>query len=291
MIKDNIKTIRALIILFAIIIVIIYLFGIEKNSDKLKKVDTPNVYFSAINYSNYFINNISLHNDDIIYDILYSKYKNDNIETNSEFFEIKYNLSEKVTIKNTSVDYIELDNNYIFYVEGKIYQDDINSKKLVDSNYAIIIIIDNNNKTFSIYPTSKDNYKKDLNKIKKINIEENDNNQLLASELISKEKMCILYMNDFMDKMHNSPDNGYSLLNKQMKRKYNTVESYQKKVNSNINNLTTVASKCAVVNANTKNNNNKKYTVIDEKGNKFIFKENAIMDYEVELYLNEKNKY
>lgn len=283
--KDNIKTSIILVIIFGLCIGLIFIIQIEKNSDKLKKVDMPNMYFMVINYVNSYINALSSKDNDMVYNMLYDDYKNrndfylfDNIKT--------YDAIPSVDV--TNIEYLEKQNNYIFYVEATIYNYTMNKKEVVDDEFAIIIIMDNTNKTFAIYPTERAKYQKDLNKIKKININKNNNNELIPMEIVGKEKMCILYMTDFINKINNSDDYGYNLLNSNMIEKYSNLKTYKDTIIKKKDKLSTVASKCAVEKANTDNENNKRYTVIDSNNNKFIFTESAVMNYKVDFYFEDE---
>ena len=52
--------------------------------------------------------------------------------------------------------------------------------------------MDFDNSTYAVYPLSdKDDYKKIIDSIKKINID--SNNRTVKSDLITKEKICVLY--------------------------------------------------------------------------------------------------
>lgn len=283
--KDNIKTSIILVIIFGLCIGLIFIIQIEKNSDKLKKVDMPNMYFMVINYVNSYINALSNEDNDMVYDMLYDDYKNendfylfDNIKT--------YDAIPSVDI--TNMEYLEKNDNYIFYVEANIYNYSMNEKEIIDDDFAIIVIIDNINKTFAIYPTERTKYKKELDKIKKINISKNNSNELISIEIVGKEKMCVLYMTDFINKINNNNDYGYSLLSNDMLEKYSSLKIYKDTMTKKKDKLSTIASKCAVEKANTDNDNNKKYIVIDNNNNKYIFTEESVMNYKVDFYFEDE---
>ena len=289
--KENIKTIIILIIIFAACIIGIFIYGKEKNSDKLVSVDMPNLYFLASKYANNYISKTSTEDIESIYNILYSKFIEENEINNSNLLN-KINVypeSSNVEIKNVS--YVEENNNFILYLKGIVYKYTVDNKEILDNDFELIIIIDNENSTFAVYPTTKRKYKSNMNKIilKKINISKNNDNDAIPSEYINKEKMCVLYMNDFIDKINNSDDNGYSYMSEDMLQKYNKLSVYKNMIIKNKDKLSTVADKCTVKKANSKNENNKKYIVIDKNNNKFEFTENAVMDYKVDIHFNNEN--
>lgn len=284
--KDDIKTIMVVLVVCAICGVVVLTFYIQnRNASRyaLKAVDNSNMYFMALNYVNYYVNNLYMQNDEVIYDILDDKFTEKNEITLTNVFDKIRVYPRNSLVKVREIYYLDFDNNYIFYVEGIIYQDNIDDRISIDDDFSIIVTVSNDDDAFSIYPTTKNEYEKAIKSIKKISIKKNDNNGLISSELVNKEKMCVLYMTDYIDYIYNSNDKGYSLLSDSMKEKYETLEEYQNFIDSNLDKFSTVADKC---NVRKKEGNNKIYTVIDKNNNTFIFTENAIMDYVVDFELN-----
>lgn len=284
--KDDIKTMMVVLVVCAICGVVVLTFYIQnRNASRytLKTVDNSNMYFMALNYVNYYVNNLSMQNDEVIYDILDDKFIEKNEITLTNVFDKIRVYPRNSLVKVREIYYLDFDNNYIFYVEGIIYQDNIDDRISIDDDFSIIVTVSNDDDAFSIYPTTKNEYEKAIKSIKKISIKKNDNNGLISSELVNKEKMCVLYMTDYIDYIYNSNDKGYSLLSDSMKEKYETLEEYQNFIDSNLDKFSTVADKC---NVRKKEGNNKIYTVIDKNNNTFIFTENAIMDYVVDFELN-----
>lgn len=288
--KDDIRTMMVILSVCLVCAVIVLIFYIQnRNASKyeLKEVDNSNMYFMVANYVNYYVNNLSMKNNEVVYDILDKRYiEKKKISADNLFDEIKL-YPQNSFAKFREIYYLKFDNNYIFYIEGVIvYQSNIDESSVVDTDFSIIVTVSNDDKAFSIYPTTKSDYKKALRSIKKISINKNDNNGLISSGLVNKEKMCVLYMTDYIDNVYYSNDNGYNLLSTRMKEKYTTLEIYNNFILSNVEKFSTLAEKCSV---GKKEGNNKIYTVIDSNGNKFVFTENAIMDYVVDFELNSDN--
>ncbi|MGN1342523.1 MAG: hypothetical protein ACI4VL_04795 [Bacilli bacterium] len=284
--KDDIKTMIVVLVICIICVIIIFIFNRQsknESNNQLETVSNSNMYFMAINYVNYYVNNISMQNEKVIYDILDKTFIEKNGITPNNVFEKISSYPQNSSVKVKEMDYLNIENDYIFHIEGIVYQDNIDGRTIIDNNFSIIITVSNSVSAFSIYPVTNDKLEKIINDIKKINITKNDNNGLIPAELVNKEKMCILYMTDFIDNIYNSNDNGYSLLSNSMKQKYETLENYQNIINSNLDKISTVADKC---NVRKKNDNNKIYTVIDKNNNTFTFTENAIMNYVVDFELN-----
>lgn len=290
--KDNVKAIITLISIFLVFLLVMAILSKKDNSDKLMPVDMPELYFMAHQYNDNYINEISNKNYNKVYDILYSSYieQKDITETNIQENINNYPIGTFTKINNIS--YFIENNIYVFYINSSILKGkdifDEEKNNIIDDDFNSILLVDNNNHSFAIYPTTKKNYKKDLNsiKIKNVSISNNNSNEILALEPVSKEKMCILYLTDFIDKFYNSEDKGYNLLSDEMLEKYGSIDSYTAYINKSHHKITAVADKCAVEIAKGKNKNNKKYTVIDKYNNIFIFTEKAIMDYKVDIKLN-----
>ena len=182
------------------------------------------------------------------------------------------------------MEYVKVKNDYIYYVEGKVNQITFDGKQEIDNNFKVVVITDFDTLSFAIYPLQeKDNYKKIIDSIKKIKIEDNKNNKIKNSSLVSKEQICVFYLSDYVDKINNNIEEAYNLLSDQQKKQY-TLDKYKEFINANIDKITTDADKCSLELSGT----NRVYTVIDINKNKYTFTEKNIMNYNVSLYLEEK---
>ena len=281
--KDDIRTFITIIIICTLIVGIVLILNRKSNSEKLEVVNEYNTFFTTSNYVNNYLNYSS--DSSKLYDLLYSDYidKNnitvDNILTNIKSY------PKDSTIKVTEMKYVKVKNDYIYYIKGKIYQNTFDGKELIDDNFDVVAVLDFDTLSYAIYPIEDDNYKEVIDKIKKIEIENNKYNSIKKSELITKEQICVIYLSDYIDKIYNDIDLSYKILSKSMKEKYTTLEEYKNYINNNIDKITTEADKCSL----EKINNNRLYTVIDKNKNKYIFNEESIMNYEVDFYLYDNN--
>lgn len=281
--KDDIRTFITIIIICTLIVGIVLILNRKSNSEKLEVVNEYNTFFTTSNYVNNYLNYSS--DSSKLYDLLYSDYvdKNnitvDNILTNIKSY------PKNSTIKVTEMKYVKVKNDYIYYIKGKIYQNTFDGKELIDDNFNVVAVLDFDTLSYAIYPIEDDNYKEVIDKIKKIEIENNKYNSIKKSELITKEQICVIYLSDYIDKIYNDIDLSYKILSKSMKEKYTTLEEYKNYINNNIDKITTEADKCSL----EKINNNRLYTVIDKNKNKYIFNEESIMNYEVDFYLYDNN--
>ncbi len=282
--KDDIKTFVTIVIVCVVIVVLVLILNHKSNSDKLETVNEYNTFFTVTSYINDYINNISNQDSSSLYDVLYSDYiDKKNITLNNIYNNIEeYPINSSVKV--IKMEYVKVKNDYIYYVEGKVNQITFDGKQEIDNNFKVVVITDFDTLSFAIYPLQeKDNYKKIIDSIKKIKIEDNKNNKIKNSSLVSKEQICVFYLSDYVDKINNNIEEAYNLLSDQQKKQY-TLDKYKEFINANIDKITTDADKCSLELSGT----NRVYKVIDINKNKYTFTEKNIMNYNVSLYLEEK---
>lgn len=282
--KDDIKTFVTIVIVCLVIVVLVLILNHKSNSDKLETVNEYNTFFTVTSYINDYINNISNQDSSSLYDVLYSDYiDKKNITLNNIYNNIEeYPINSSVKV--IKMEYVKVKNDYIYYVKGKVNQITFDGKQEIDNNFKVVVITDFDTLSFAIYPLQeKDNYKKIIDSIKKIKIEDNKNNKIKNSSLVSKEQICVFYLSDYVDKINNNIEEAYNLLSDQQKKQY-TLDKYKEFINANIDKITTDADKCSLELSGT----NRVYTVIDINKNKYTFTEKNIMNYNVSLYLEEK---
>lgn len=280
--KDDIKTLVVVILVCIIPLAIVLILNIKSNSDKLVHVNEYNNFFSVTNYINEYINNTSSENPSEIIELLDKTYILDNnIDYNNIFEKIDvYPIGSSISINN--MEYVEIKENYIYYVVGEVYQNNFDGRIDI-GEFKCIIQVDFKTLSFSVYPLKKENYKNIIDKIKNINIENNNYNKISNSDGITKEQICALYLSDYLDKIDNNLDTSYNLLSDKMKKQkeFSTLDSYKNYINNNINKMSTSADKCLM----EKIKDNRVYSVIDKNENMFIFDEEYIMNYKVDIYL------
>lgn len=282
--KDDIKTFITIVIVCLVIVVLVLILNHKSNSDKLETVNEYNTFFTVTSYINDYINNISNQDSSSLYDVLYSDYiDKKNITLNNIYNNIEeYPINSSVKV--IKMEYVKVKNDYIYYVEGKVNQITFDGKQEIDNNFKVVVITDFDTLSFAIYPLQEnDNYKKTIDSIKKIKIEDNKNNKIKNSSLVSKEQICVFYLSDYVDKINNNIEEAYNLLSDQQKKQY-TLDKYKEFINANIDKITTDADKCSLELSGT----NRVYKVIDINKNKYTFTEKNIMNYNVSLYLEEK---
>lgn len=278
--KDDIKTVIVVVCVCLICVVGVLIINRKSNFDKLEVVDEYNVFFSNVSYINEYVSYVSNKNVNVLYSLLDSDYiENNDITTDNIMNKIEYYPVGSYFSAN-SMSFVQIKDSFLFYITGVINYSEHDSDKIIDDNFSVLLFIDYINSTFSIYP-NPNGYKKIVNRIKKINIVDNGYNVINASELISKEYICSLYLSDFANKFVKNLDGSYDLLSDKMKSIYPDVSSYKQYVIDNTDVLFARADKCKLEEVDEK----RVYTVIDINENKYVFTEDSVMNYKVDFYL------
>lgn len=277
--KDDIKTFITIIIICTLIVGLVLILNRKSNSEKLEVVNDYNSFFTTTNY----VNNFFSYSKDSskLYDVIYSSYIDDNNITKDNIFDYIKSYQGDVSIKVTDMKYVKVKDNYIYYVKGKLYQSTFDSVEVIEDNFEVVVLVDIDTSSYSIYPIDDNDYKDIINGIKKIKIDNNSNNVVKTSSSISKEQMCVVYLSDYIDKLNNDINSAYDVLSNSMKEKYVSLDNFRLYINNNLNRITTDADKCSL----EKVKNKRIYTVLDKNSNKYVFVETNIMNYKVDFYL------
>lgn len=281
--KDDLKTLIVVILACGIPLAIILILNIKSNSDKLEVINEYNDYFSIVSSVNKYLNYTSTNNKEAVYALLDKEYTSNNEITIDNVLDKISIYPTNTSIKTNIMTSVNIKNNYAYYLKGSIIQNDYNTTKEITSDFEIVVLKDLNNLTISLYPINNTNYKRVIDHIKKISIESNNYNKINNTSIVTKEEICSLYLSDYLNKIKNDIDSSYSLLSDNMKKQsdFNTLESYKNYINSNISKMSTSADKCLM----EKIKDNRVYSVIDKNENKFVFNEESIMNYKVDIYL------
>lgn len=278
--KDDIRTFVTIAVICTLIVGIVLIVNRKSNSEKLEEVNEYNTFFTINSYINNYISSSS--NASKLYDLTYTYYINKNNITENTINEFLENYTINSSIKVTDMKYVKIKNNYVYYVKGKIYQNTYDGSEVINNKYQALVLVDFDTLSYAIYPIDTD-YKKVLDKIKKVSIENNRNNNVKKSELITKEQICVIYLSDFVSNINENIELSYNNLSKIMKERFPIFKEYEDYINNNIEKITSEADKCLL----EKIGNNRVYTVIDKNENKYIFTEKSVMNYEVSFYLKD----
>lgn len=282
--RDDIKTLIIVIVVCSFFIGLILILNHKSNSDKLEPVSEYNTFFSIYNYANDYVNTIANHNDEKIYNLIYSDYILDNNITTNNISDYIENIEEDISLKVKEIDSVEIKDNYLYYVKGDLIKQLYNSSDIYDSNYEIIVLVDYKTLAYSVYPVLNNNATKIINSIKKIAVEPNTNNKIKGITSISKERICSLYLSDYINYIYQDIDKAYSMISDEKKKEeeFSTLNNFKKYIDDNSDKITSVSDRCLL----TEKKNKRIYSVIDKNGNKYDFTENNILNYKVDMYIN-----
>lgn len=281
--KDDIRTFIVIVCICAICLVVAFLFNYKSNYEKLIHVNEYDVFFSNVNYLNNYISKIANNDNNAVYNLLDDKYIDKNNITIDNVIDFIGNYSSFSSFEATDMTFVQVNDDFIYYVQGKIYEETYEDKILIDDDYSIVIITDENNFSYSLYPVFNDEYIEVINGIRRININNNQYNSFNNANNINNEQICIVYLSNFISSIFNDINSSYDLLSDNMRRIYSDNTSYKNYINNNIDLISSTADKCKMEEVDDK----RIYTVIDSNGNKYIFNEESVMNYKVDFYLKE----
>lgn len=230
------------------------------------------------------IENMKKQNAEVIYNLLDKEYINNKQIT-------KENILTKLQKINTSVVNInhmyvsqKTENISVYVVEGTL-REKVSGKI---SDFQIMLQLDSQNRTFTVFLEDyikekyKDGFKvgNELDINVQNSIEKNENNGYDYVN-VSDETYATDLFNKYKEEMIYNPSLAYEHLNQEYRNKrYGTVEKFQEYVKANLRkNVISKVTKYQI----TQTDNYTQCVCIDQNGNYYIFRENAVMDYELIL--------
>lgn len=280
--------IKKLIIVFVIIIIIL-IIGIlvlgknnktsvdqngileSTNKTKITNVNTHKEYYTIANIIATYYGYVAENNEAAISKIISKDYlKNNSIEKiNSQFPVFNANKMSVQTNNNIS----------IYYVWGNLkeYLDSIESKDVYFQ-----VFINNNNNAFEILPLNKEEYTKILNENKLVEAKEiakNEYNGFSYLEITDMTKASFIF-NNYSQILKSNIGKSYNLLDEEYRdNKFNSIEEYKKYLSNKEGLDFSILSEYSV----EEKEGYTEYNCVDQNGNRFIFKEQAVMEYTVML--------
>ena len=273
------------VILIAIVVVIvaisIYTITHRTRDVEVDEVKDYSLYFMVVNNINTFYEYVSNNDNDAVISLLDNKYiEKENITRNNLNTHI-LNYGIDIGVIPDYITTFKIDNNIAYFVHGKLEQTIyLEPSKIVNNNFNMLMLIDIDNLTFSLYPTTEEEYKQILSTIPSINITKNNYNEYQGVSEMSNQSVCVIYLTDFLSKLENNIDSTYELISKNTLAKLSTIDKYRDYINQNIGNYTTKVDRCAVTGDSIVG---KTFRVYDANNNYFEFIENGIMKYHVNL--------
>ena len=248
----------------------------------MQAVNEYSSFFSVVNILNNYLNDINDEDTDTLLDILHIEYLEEYDINPNNLYDNIGNFSNilELSFKVKQMDYKIYEDNYLYYAKGDIIANNFEDNEVILSDVMFLVNIDYENVTYSIYPldTLKNNLPID-NPLAKII--PNNHNELEGSNIITKDYICNLYLNDFINKVNNNVSDTYSLLNEDFrKRMYPHKDEYISYMNNNKDKLSSQIFSC-----NDLSESDHVYEIKDMNSNSYIFKEESIMNYKVEFTL------
>lgn len=268
-------------IVVGIVAISIYTITHRTRDVEVDEVKDYSLYFMVVNNINTFYEYVSNNDNDAVISLLDNKYiEKENITRNNLNTHI-LNYGIDIGVIPDYITTFKIDNNIAYFVHGKLEQTIyLEPSKIVNNNFNMLMLIDIDNLTFSLYPTTEEEYKQILSTIPSINITKNNYNEYQGVSEMSNQSVCVIYLTDFLSKLENNIDSTYELISKNTLAKLSTIDKYRDYINQNIGNYTTKVDRCAVTGDSIVG---KTFRVYDANNNYFEFIENGIMKYHVNL--------
>lgn len=294
------KKIIIIILVFLIILLGVYFFIKKKTfnsqtningktnystQEEIKLLKDNGVFYTISSNINKYFKYIYKQDANSVYNILDKDYIEQNSITRNNVLNI-FNYTGLETLTLNEIYYINKSNISVFVVLGDIQNEELveSGEKLTKSNFSIIMKLDMDNMTYSLYPYDC-NSKDDIDN-KKLNdlISEVEKNTFNQYELYNVNNVQIArnYFYLYKKDMLNYIEKAYYITNEEYREKrFNgSIEKYKQYVNENIERFSNLKiDKCTVV----ENNNYREYVCIDNYGNYLIFRESSPMKYSVLL--------
>ena len=196
-----------IIVLIAIVVtvIVVSIYTIThktRNVDNLTTVNDYSTYFMVVNNINSFYEYVSNNDTDAIISLLDNNYITENNITRGNINTHILNYGTDIGVIPEYITTFKIENNVVYFVHGSLKQSIyLESTRVVNNDFNMLMFIDINNLTFSLYPTTEEKYKEILATIPSININKNDYNTYQGISNISDKSMCVVYLTDFLNKI------------------------------------------------------------------------------------------
>lgn len=274
--KDDKRTLIVVLVVCIICGIIIFITSRKSNVEKLSYLDDYSTYFSVTREVNNYINYLAMNDSNKINSLLDSNFNNNNLESGL--------YSSLTGLSSSGIEYINIGDNYLYLVKGKIIENGFDYIKVIDDNFNILVLHDLSSNSYSVYPVNSDNYKKVINGIRKINIDNNNYNSIISTEELTDVLICKLYFSDYYDKIFNDRNEAYNLLSDDMKKKFSDYDEFNTYIKDNVSKISPSSKLCKM----DEYKDSRVYSVIDSNDNSYTFTEKGVMNYKV--YFNLKDR-
>ena len=153
-------------IVVGIVAISIYTITHRTRDVEVDEVKDYSLYFMVVNNINTFYEYVSNNDNDAVISLLDNKYiEKENITRNNLNTHI-LNYGIDIGVIPDYITTFKIDNNIAYFVHGKLEQTIyLEPSKIVNNNFNMLMLIDIDNLTFSLYPTTEEEYKQILSTI------------------------------------------------------------------------------------------------------------------------------
>ena len=252
---------------------------------KREKVSNSTVFYTVEDCINFYIDSVKAEEKDKIFELLDLEYINEN-NINQENV-LKYTEKSKYSFIALDMYESELHNVCSYIVEGVVDDGTYNTKMYFR------VGLDTNNFSFNIMPLSSKKYNSIDEIEEKENIVEIPNNDANSYQYkrIKENEIIEKIFKYYCDLTVNNAKKAYDMLEQEYREKrfdkYSKFQDYIKKRSENLK-------QARVAGYSVKGEENKKiYTVVDQDGRVYIFKQKSIMNFTVQMddYTLETDEY
>lgn len=259
--------------------------------EKINNLKDHQTFFTVLSCINKYIQYNEQKDFQNMYNVLSEEYiSENNITINDIEQKVKmYNNAETFTVKEI-YEYNNNENVSTYFIYGKTIEDNFDNDDPKQEELNIVVQLDKSNRTFDIILNETKEQSKIAKKTDLKEIKNKSANVYVTANNVQEQQIGLMYLSDYKDNMLKNVDKAYEQLNKEYKQKrYSTIEEFKKYINSNTELMYITGVQCEVTTQDETNI----YTVEDQYGKKYIFKETAIMEYTVELddYTIEKDEF
>ena len=293
--KNKVKKIVGVSLVFGIIFLIVaFLFHMNKEEnvpseyeenlnyytklfDMEYVVDYPS-FFSVVNDLNKYLS--SLDEQDVLYNLLSKEYLTEkNITLNNVLDRVKkYENNDNLNIRVKSMSYKVINDNYVYFAIGDIYQNNFDTLDLIEENVKFLVAVDYETLAYSIYPI--EDFQLTELPFKTISILNNNDNQMQGSKVITEDYICNLYYSLFYNQITKDVAETYDLTSKDFSgRRFNSKDEYVNYMKDKVDKISPNIYDCSLASGGEK----RIYVIKDYNYNIYTFTEKSIMNYEVDI--------
>lgn len=156
------KIIIVILCVTAIVLILLKVFNNNKKTSNIQIVTSTSKFYTVSNCADRFLKYLSSENIDNLLILLDDSYKKDNNISKDNIFNIINRLDGEYSFNAKKMYQQKINDNIMkYYVKGYILKEDIdNNGEKID--YYIIVLLDENNSTYSIIPYDEELFNKEV---------------------------------------------------------------------------------------------------------------------------------